>query len=109
MLYQNGREKHERHSLGPGRVRRPEIQETAVTWPQGIFMYKVTEDNGWRAVTAKRQGERVEGRDSYRSSWPQTIVSENQKQKLLKRLTSLIENNTKLEQYPQKELTYFKI
>lgn len=30
--------------------------------PKGIFLCKVTESNGWREVTAKRQRERVEGR-----------------------------------------------
>lgn len=33
--------------------------------PQGIFIHKVTKSNGWSAVTAKRQGERVEGREGW--------------------------------------------
>lgn len=79
--------------------------------PQGIFICKVTESHGWRAVTAKRQGESVEGRAGMHigPAGNKLLFSKKESKRYFKRLTSLIENKTKLEHYPQKELTYFKI
>lgn len=54
-----------RYSVGPGGVTRLEIQEAEVGQLQGIFIHKVTKSNGWSAVTAKRQGERGEGREGW--------------------------------------------
>lgn len=79
--------------------------------PEGIFICKVTESNGWRAVIAKRQVERAEGRAGMDvgPAGNKLLFSKKESKRYFKRLTSLIENNTKLEHYPQKELTYFKI
>lgn len=79
--------------------------------PEGIFICKVTESNEWRAVTAKRRGERVEGRAGMDvgPAGNKLLFSKKESKRYFKRLTFLIENNTKFEHYPQKELTYFKI
>lgn len=79
--------------------------------PQGIFIYKVTKSHGSRAVTAKRQEEKVEGRAGMDigPAGNKLLFSKMESKRYFIRLTSLIENNTKSEHYPQKELTYFKI